>query len=207
MHMPLSTTSCTAAPALGFLDGLTLARARAHEFCGPARRSLALFVARALSGPVIWIVPAHARDRLHGQGVASLIDPGRLLLVAPRRPEDLLWSMEESLRAGCSPLVLCELPAPPGLTPVRRLHLAAETAVREKGQHPLGLLLIPGDGGAPGVESRWHLSPTRSGWRLERRRARTQPPMAWDISAEAEKGEIGKIVPTPRQDVVNLRHF
>ncbi|MEM9975030.1 MAG: hypothetical protein AAF771_12695, partial [Pseudomonadota bacterium] len=35
-----------------FLGDLALARARVHEFCGPARRTLALQVARALTGPV-----------------------------------------------------------------------------------------------------------------------------------------------------------
>jgi len=187
---------CPAGPRLSFLDGLDLALARTHEFCGPARRTLALIVAGRTQGPVIWIMPDWARDRLHGAGVVELLDPGRLILVSPRRAEDLLWSMEEGLRAGCAPLVVCELPDIPGLTPVRRLHLAAETGQREQGGAPLGLLLIAGNGGAPGIESRWHMAQIAGGWRLERRRARTQPPMAWNIQRRD-----GKFMKTPASDM------
>jgi len=168
---------------LAFLPGLTLVPARVHEFCGPARRLLALIVAKATSGPVFWIGPGWAHDRLHGDGVADLIAPGRITFVSPARTEDLLWSMEETLRAGCVPLVVCECPGIPGLTPVRRLHLAAETAARETGQVPLGLLLIAGAGGAPGAETRWYTAQNhtaiRSCWQIERRRTRMEPPKSW----------------------------
>jgi len=170
-------------PGLPFLDGLALVHARAHEFCGPARRTLALLVARATEGPVFWIMPEWHHDRLNGEGVVAFIDPGRLTFVRPKRPEDLLWSMEEVLRSGCVPLVIAELPGIPGLTGVRRLHLAAETAAREHKTLPLGLLLVAGQGGAPGVESRWHMKPAhqagRQSWQLERRRDRMAPPKAW----------------------------
>ncbi len=189
-------------PGLAFLGGLSLGLVRVHELCGPARRTLALLVARGADGPVIWITPGWARDRLHGAAVAALIDPGRLIFVSPRRPEDLLWSMEESLRAGCAPLVVCELPAPPGLTPVRRLHLSAETARREHQKTPLGLLLIAGDGGAAGVESRWHMAQIHGGWQLERRRARLHPPMAWKITQSGEK-----FVPNPTSDMAFVPEF
>lgn len=178
-------------PGIGFLGQLSLAGARAHEFCGPARRTLALILAAAVEGPVFWIAPGWSQDRLHGEGVVALIDPGRLTFVSPRRPEDILWSMEEVLRSGLVPLVVCELPGLPGLTPVRRLHLAAETATREAGAAPVGLLLLPGSGGAPGVESRWHMAPKhardQSRWRLERRRARMAPPAAWDVVESGAK--------------------
>ncbi len=177
-------------PGLGFLDGLALAPSRVHEFCGPARRTQALIAARALDGPVFWIHPAWGPDRLHAEGILPFINPGRLSFVAPRRAEDLLWSMEEVLRAGCVPLVVCELPGLPGLTPVRRLHLAAETAAREQKLSTLGLILLPGAGGAPGVESRWHMAPAHHGdqarWRLERRRARMDPPKAWMLSQDGQ---------------------
>ena len=164
--------------------GLGLAAGRVHELCGPGRRTLALVVAAALPGPVVWIAPARAAERLHPEGVLPLLDPARLIFVTPRRAEDLMWCLEEALRSGAAAAVVAELAAPPGLTPVRRLHLAAEAAA---GPHrPTGLILTPGDGGAAGVESRWHLAPRHGPggdrWRLERRRARTAPPAAWDMT-------------------------
>jgi protein ImuA len=49
--------------------------------------------------------------------------------------------------------------------------------------------MAPGDGGAPGVETRWRLDPApgwaRDGsprWRLGRLRARMAPPAEWEAS-------------------------
>lgn len=169
---------------------MSLLPGRAHELCGAARRRLAVMVAGKCSGPVIWIRPGWRAEGLNPEGVLSLLDPGRLIFVNPIRAEDMLWCMEEALRSGVAPLVVAELPKLPGMTPVRRLHLAAETGAeigRGRGMGPpLGLILSPGEGGAPGVESRWSLDPTheaaRFGWRLERRRARTLPPKVWELA-------------------------
>ncbi|RMD94147.1 MAG: hypothetical protein D6811_03420, partial [Alphaproteobacteria bacterium] len=86
-----------------------LARARVHEFCGSARRTLAAAVAGKTAGPVIWILPAWAAERLNPEGLAQFCDPARLLLVEPRRGEDVLWVMEEVLRAGAVALAVAEL--------------------------------------------------------------------------------------------------
>lgn len=178
---------------LTFLDDLTLTRARVHELCGSARRTLALVIAQALDGPVIWITPDWNSARLHAEGVVSFLGPERLLFVNPRREEDLLWSMEEALRAGVIPCVVADLPKPPALTPVRRLHLAAETGASEGTTLPLGLILTP-SGAAPGVESRWSLSArhpdtfTRR-WKLGRLRARTAPEAEWDVTTIQKKDQ------------------
>lgn len=183
-------TQLLSAPPERWLDlapGIGLALARAHEACGPARRTFALWLAGRTRGPVLWIAPAWGADQPNPDGMVALADPARFLFIRPARAPDLLWCAEEALRAGAAALVVADLPAPPGLTPVRRLHLAAEAGAG-RGLVSLGLLLSAGDGGAQGVESRWHMAPAHTGpalrWRLERRRARTLPPAAWDLAPD-----------------------
>lgn len=177
-----------APPALTLWGEVAFPLARVHEICGRARRTLALRLAAATEGTILWIAPSHARDPLNPDGAATLCDPGRMIFVTARRTEDLLWALEESLRAGVVPLAVAELPEPPGLTPVRRLQLAAEAGTGVHGLRPLGMILTPGAGGAPGVETRTRMEPDHAGdaegWRVERLRARMAPPRAWRIDAE-----------------------
>lgn len=172
----------TRRPKVNLHAQIALDATRVHEACGTARRTFAMWLAGQMQGTVLWIVPAWEKDRLHPDGMLAFADPARFLFVAPGRSEDVLWCGEEALRAGAVPLVVLDLPDPPALVAIRRLHLAAQTGA-EIGQAPLGLLLTPGDGGAPGVESRWHMAPAHDSqtrrWLLERRRARTAPVRCW----------------------------
>ncbi len=181
-----------ARPGLRLLDRFELPGARAHEACGPARRRMALWLAQVATRDILWIRPDWHPDRLHMAGVHRDLDPSRLIFVECCRPADLLWCMEEALRAGLLDLVICDLPEPPGLTPVRRLHLAAEAGLERTGRAPTGLLLTPGEGGAAGVETRWHLSPAHTSeaeqWHLKRLRARDAAPADWKVS-RGEKGQ------------------
>ncbi|MCV2875148.1 hypothetical protein OE810_02650 [Rhodobacteraceae bacterium XHP0102] len=184
---------------LRLFDGCDLRLGRVHEFCGPARRRLALWAAAQLTGPVLWIRPAWHPDHLHMQAVAEEIDPARLIFAAAERREDLLWVMEEALRSGACPMVIADLLDPPNLTAVRRLHLAAEAS----GKLPFAALLTPHHGGASGVETRFSLT-ARHGclgafegdkrqnfdlpaglearlWQMQRLRARLAPPAAWEV--------------------------
>lgn len=179
-----------AAPPLEFLPGLTLDRARVHEICGASRRMLALAVSGRVPGTLLWIRPNWMTGRLNPGGILRFVDPSRLVIVAPRRPEDVLWTMEEALRTGVLPLVVADLPACPGLTAVRRLHLAAEAGAAAGPTAPVGLVLTPGEGGAPGVETRWSLAPRHGpngteGWDLARLRARTRPQKHWRLEGDA----------------------
>jgi protein ImuA len=187
-------------PGLSVLAEVTLTLARAHEACGPARRSFAMLVAAQVltqsDAPVIWIAPAWLPDQPNPDGMARFAPPERFIFINAHRPEDLLWSMEEVLRSGAVPLVVADIPGLPGLTSVRRLHLAAETGAAEGTHRPLGLLLTPENGGAQGVESRWHMAPAhrsdRERWHLERRRARTDPPKAWDVLCRKGEWTLGE---------------
>ncbi len=175
-----------------FLGDLSLAPARVHEACGAARHTFALMVMAALRGPVIWITPARQSERLHGDGVRRFVDPSRFIFVTPKRDADVLWAMEEALRSGAVPLVVADLPGPPALTPVRRLHLAAETGAAEGATRPLGLLLTPEQGGAQGIETRWEMIPRhgalgKRNWHLMRRRARTLPEAGWNMGLKGTR--------------------
>ncbi len=183
----------------GLTGALALAPMRVHEVCGPARQVLAAMIAGDATGPVIWIRPAWTGDRLYPDGMAGLMDPVRLILVLTQRTGDLLWSTEEALRSAAAPLVVTELTELPGLTPVRRLHLAAAAGAETGAPPPTGLLLTPGDGGAAGVESRWHIAPAwPGGWDLSRRRARAHPPRDWRLTHDGGRFHLGP--PLPRAD-------
>lgn len=172
---------------------IQLARGRAHEACGAARHSFALWLASALSGPVLWIGAEWEPHGLNPDGMMDFADPARFLFVAAQRREDQLWALEEGLRSGAAALVVADLAAPPGLTPVRRLHLAAEQG-GALGPAPLALLLTPDRGGAPGIESRWHFAPRHQGaqsiWQLDRLRARSQPPASWQVQQQAPRAPL-----------------
>ena len=71
---------------------------------------------------------------------------------------------------------------------------AAETGAADTGQPPLGLILTPADGGAQGVESRWHMAPAHTpdteAWTLTRLRARTDPVKRWRVTDLAGKPRL-----------------
>ena len=198
LHLPDSRKGW---PDQRLIGPLTLARGRLHEFCGPARVTLGAILMRHSQGPVVWVLPGWQAERIYPAGLAEFADPGRVIFARARRPEDILWTMEESLRSGAVPLVIGEVLAPPGLTPVRRLHLAAEQGA-ERAAHadrlvPLGIVMTPGEGGAQGVETRWQCWPTPSGstlyerrqaWGLRRLRARMAPVAEWRITGH--EGEL-----------------
>lgn len=200
----LSRQARPSVPSLNLVEGHpdpSLPLARLHEACGMARHRFALWLAQRVTGPVLWITPCWAQDTLGPGGIATLIDPARLIFVHAKRPEDILWCMEETLRAGAIALAVAESPALPNLTQVRRMHLAAETGAKEgAGRTPLGLLLTPGTGGAQGVETRWHLTPghaeTPGHWHLSRLRARRAPPATWRVAQDRKANQL-RMTPCP----------
>lgn len=197
----LSRAPHRSGPALSLFDGAALQLARVHEICGRARRTLAAVIAGKTGGPILWIAPEWGADPLNPDGLCAFAPPQDMLFATPRRAGELLWVMEEALRAGCVPLVVADLPEPPPLTPVRRLHLAAEAGAGEGRVLPLGLILTPGAGGAPGVETRWQIEPEHTPeedcWSLWRRRARMAPEKRWTVGRD-DRGGLREAAQMPR---------
>lgn len=203
----LETPSEMAVPPLCPAPPLAFARGRVHELTGPARRTLAALLAGVAQaeGPVLWLRPGWRAEMLCPQGLQGLADPGALITLACPRATDILWSMEEALRAGCVALVVAEFTDPPDLRQLRRLHLAAAEGVARNqgaagaGPAPLGLLLAheAADSRVAGVESRWALHPQASArsWRLERLRARAAPPAQWQLRIGPQGAEITALTP------------
>lgn len=188
--------------------GLSLQRGRVHEFCGPARITLAALLMAKTQGVVIWVHPGWTSEWLNPSGLCSLADPARLIFLRATREDDILWAGEEALRSGAAPLVVMDLDTPPALTPVRRLHLAAEAgaaaARNDTGLPPLGVMLLAEQGGAQGAESRWHAAPApgsglladpQRAWTLTRIRARMEMPAQWRLLRGANGTET--LTPQP----------
>ena len=129
-------------------DPFALRPHRVHEAEGRGRRTFALFQAARHAGPVVWVIPAHAPElpmlRALPRGVGE-----RLHLIRPVGEADVLWCIEESLRAAPVGLVIAEPTAPLSLTAGRRLQLAAEAG------RTTGLMLIGTDAGSNAAETRW----------------------------------------------------
>jgi protein ImuA len=180
---------------------IALRLGRVHELCGQARHTLAVTIAAQLGGPVVWITQHAATEFLCPDAIAGHITPGHILFVTPAKRDMLLWAMEEALRDGHAPVVVADLTAPPAMVPIRRLHLAAEAGYGAGICRPLALLLTPGQGGAPGIETRWSLDPAHhhgaGHWTLSRLRARMAPPRDWLMTIRPS-GLVPKISATGR---------
>ena len=114
------------------LPGGGLALGAVHEILGidgdeedgaAACGFIAGLLARLRRGPVLWCLK---RPDLYGPGLlAHGLDPARLVIVTAPRDEDLLWAIEEGLRAPGLVAVIGEIGRLP-LVAGRRLQLAAE---------------------------------------------------------------------------------
>ncbi len=128
---------------------------------------------------------AYDMGALYGPGLAAFgIDPGRLLLVNPAREPDMLWALEECVRAGVFAAVVGEVPAASrhfNLRASRRLHLAAEDAGT-----PLILLRGFGELASPSAAlTRWCVSAAST---VEEGSARAIDRPGWQVDLEKCKG-------------------
>ena len=136
-------------------DSFALRARRVHEAEGRGRRAFAMFQAVRHPGPLVWILPAHAPELPMPRGLPHGV-AGRLHVFRPIGETDLLWCVEEALRAAPISLVIAEPEKPLSLTAGRRLQLAAEAG------RTTGLMLIREDAGSNATETRWKCEPVPS---------------------------------------------
>ena len=165
IHLQLNNIS-EISPSVNFIGNLHLSSGKIHEIYGNSRTTLALIIAKKMEGHIFWIRTDSNPNYLNAEGIIDFINPGRLTFINVKKINDILWSMEETLRAGCIPLVISDLPEIPDFTAVRRLHLALRSNPNNE-KICLGLLLTPQKGGARGVESRWQFSANHTEFNTE----------------------------------------
>ena len=150
---------------------------------------------RGKAGVVLWCLP---RPDLYGPGLAAHgLDPGQVVLVRASRDAEILWAMEEGLRAPGIVAVVGEIGSLP-MVASRRLQLAAE-----RSGITAFLLRRWRDGGQATREralpnaavTRWRIAalpslPTRGEpgvghprWRVELLRCRGGEPASWEMPA------------------------
>jgi len=142
-------------PATNPTDPLDLRPRRVHEAEGRGRRAFALFQAVRHPGPLVWILPSHIPELPMLRGLPRGVGE-RLHLFRPVGETDVLWCIEEALRAAPVSLVIAEPEKPLSLTAGRRLQLAAEAG------RTTGIMLIRGDAGSNATETRWNCEPMAS---------------------------------------------
>jgi protein ImuA len=185
------------------LPGGGLALGALHEILGiggdeedgALAAAFAAHILGRLAGVVLWCL---ARPDLYGPGLAAHgLDPGRVVLVRAARDAEILWAMEEGLRAPVIAAVVGEVGSLP-MVASRRLQLAAE-----RSGITTFLLRRWRDGGQAVREralpnaavTRWRIAalpsrPTpdepgvgRPWWRVELLRCRGGEPACWEMPA------------------------
>ena len=153
-------------------------------------------------GMVLWCLP---RPDLYGPGLAAHgLDPGRLVLVRAPRDDEILWAMEEGLRAPGIAAVVGEIGVLPAVAS-RRLQLAAE-----RSSITAFLLRRWRDGGQAAREralpnaaiTRWRIAALpsqppqgepgvgRPRWRVELLRCRGGEPACWEVERADATGHV-----------------
>lgn len=163
-------------------DCYPLRHARVHETCGAGALAFAGVTGAQAQGDVLWVREGWRRDMLNPVGLSLFFDPRRLLLVQAHNQTEVLAVAEEALRDGTLSLVVAEPGRPLGLTPGRRLQLAAEAG------QTTGLCLTSEGMGSNAAETHWHCTPlhdtqaldsTLMHWELKKNKSGTCG--AWNV--------------------------
>jgi protein ImuA len=201
------------------LSGGGLARGALHEILGVGGDEedaalAAAFAAHILGrltstadGLVLWCLP---RPDLYGPGLAAhRLDPGRVVLVRAPRDAEILWAMEEGLRAPGIVAVVGELGVLPAVAS-RRLQLAAERsgitafllrrwrdsrqASRERAQ-PNAATTRWRIAALPSRPSRNEPGVGRARWRVELLRCRGGEPACWEMEVPDATDHVSLAAP------------
>lgn len=173
-----------------------LRNARVHETCGPSATGFAAIAAAQMTGDLMWVREAWRADILHPTGLASLLEPERLLVARTRSQIDSLAVAEEALKDGALALVVIEITRPLDLREGRRLQLAA------KAGNTVGLCLIPDGMGSNAAETRWRVAPmfdvqredsTLMRWEIIKNKSGTTG--AWDVRWDREMHRLNVVSP------------
>ena len=153
-------------------------------------------------GIVLWCLP---RPDLYGPGLAALgLDPARLVLVRAWRDGEILWAIEEGLRATGVAAVVGEVGAFPAVAS-RRLQLAAERsgvtafvlrrwrdgarAARER-DLPNASATRWRIAAQPSVPARAEPGIGHPRWRVELLRCRGGEPACWEVEVTDATGSL-----------------
>ena len=177
-------------------------------------------------GIVLWCLP---RPDLYGPGLAILgLDPARLVLVRAWRDAEILWAIEEGLRATGVAAVVGEVGAFPAVAS-RRLQLAAERsgvtafvlrrwrdgarAARERGL-PNAAATRWRIAAQPSVPARAEPGIGHPRWRVELLRCRGGAPACWEVEVADATGSLSLVATLAdrpnapfREDVVPREKF
>lgn len=189
----------------GMLPWGGLPRGCLHDVTGPPSDGAAIgFTAwlTSLLGAQGWVLWCRSERRgveagqLYGPGLAQFgIDMRRLLFVKAETAKDLLWAMEEGLRARRFAVVIGE-GATPDLGQTRRLQLAAEA-----GGATALMILLDKAGGISAAMTRWAVravaaeNPTQVRWHLRLERCRGGAHGAWHVEWNDETLRLGLSAP------------
>ena len=151
--------------------------------------------------PVLWCgrtPTSHEHGDLYAPGLDDFgLGAERLLVVRARTDAQVLWAMEEGLRAQGLGAVVGELDDP-GFTPSRRLQLAAEAS------GVTAVLLRTRSAAATGAVTRWHVTsaPTQQNeemnaprWRVQLERHRGGALGEWNVEWRNETGDFSVAAP------------
>jgi protein ImuA len=192
-------------PALGLpRDGLHDVTPAAYgDFPAASGFALAL-MARRLADPserrpILWCRLQSAVSeygKLYGHGAESLgLTRQRLITITLKKPQSLLWTLEEALKSGAVAGVIGDCAARAAdLTSTRRLQLAAQ-----KGKAACLLVFTTHETTATASTSRWQVASTGSrapqfdarapgtpAWRLALTRVRSGRPGEWNVNWQRE---------------------